>query len=52
MLFVRNGQPLRFYIAPSNPERVTLQPLIEKGGGVFLKSWSAGERRGERCSRV
>ncbi len=33
---------MQFYIAPTNAERVSLQPLIVAGGGELLKSWRAG----------
>jgi hypothetical protein len=42
-LFVRHGRPMRFYIAPTNAERVALAPLISENGGILLKSWSHGE---------
>lgn len=41
-IFVRDGAPMPFYIAPTNAERVALQPLIAAGGGQLLKSWRAG----------
>jgi hypothetical protein len=41
-LFVRHGHPMRFYIAPTNAERVSLAPLIETYGGILLKSWAHG----------